>query len=411
MNLSHLLICTALATCGDHIIVGDLPDGGSPESDGGVTCGGCWSGGQCVTSTTTNACGTGAGSCSDCSVTVQHASLPSCTAGACAFVACETGWSDCDGDPTNGCERNVSACFEVIATGQDQPRAVATDGVDVYWVIRGGTLRRVPKGGGTVTDLATDVSLFLLRDSSIYFVKSATTLAVIPKAAGTPAVLTTTAREPQALTADSTSLFWWDETGDGKFEIRSAPLSGGPETLLAGGLQRRVDSLTPVGSELWFMQERELFKLPKAGGQLARLATLPVEPLMPNAWAAVSTLQPEGVFWGLVSRPANDIASASEGRVFAMRYDTVQPIELARLTYSPLSITLDGSSLYLATQRQDTLPGTGAVIRVSTTGGPPSVLNVNQTPFALAIDPTHIYWADRTPIYTAPFAEIRRTPK
>ena len=42
-----------------------------------------------------------------CAATVQHAT-PSCTAGKCGYSKCDPGWADCDGNRVNGCEQDVA---------------------------------------------------------------------------------------------------------------------------------------------------------------------------------------------------------------------------------------------------------------------------------------------------------------
>ena len=45
------------------------------------------------------------GNCGQCGVScvIPHAS-PACSGNACAIASCDPGWTDCDGDPQNGCE-------------------------------------------------------------------------------------------------------------------------------------------------------------------------------------------------------------------------------------------------------------------------------------------------------------------
>ena len=49
-----------------------------------------------------NACG------NDCAA-LPHVATASCSAGACSVLTCDSGWENCDGDPSNGCERDVAA--------------------------------------------------------------------------------------------------------------------------------------------------------------------------------------------------------------------------------------------------------------------------------------------------------------
>ena len=65
-----------------------------------------------------NSCGSNCGNRVNCNGLVQNASGISCNSGDCGYAACNSGYADCDGDPTNGCEENIwetadcgSTCF------------------------------------------------------------------------------------------------------------------------------------------------------------------------------------------------------------------------------------------------------------------------------------------------------------
>ena len=45
----------------------------------------------------------------DCAQLLAHVATGSCSAGSCGVGSCDSGWEDCDGDPDNGCERNLAA--------------------------------------------------------------------------------------------------------------------------------------------------------------------------------------------------------------------------------------------------------------------------------------------------------------
>jgi len=48
------------------------------------------------------------GACGNACPSLPHA-IVACTGGACGIGACETGWEDCDNDPSNGCEQQVTS--------------------------------------------------------------------------------------------------------------------------------------------------------------------------------------------------------------------------------------------------------------------------------------------------------------
>jgi hypothetical protein len=68
-----------------------------------------------------NGCETPLDSTTDCGGCGRRCELPrateACTATGCALVACDAGWGDCDGDPTNGCETPLDTIADCGACG------------------------------------------------------------------------------------------------------------------------------------------------------------------------------------------------------------------------------------------------------------------------------------------------------
>lgn len=65
-----------------------------------IECGTCPNGEECGSAGVANQCG--------CNCTLPHAST-ACQGGQCVITACEAGWDDCDKNPANGCEADLSA--------------------------------------------------------------------------------------------------------------------------------------------------------------------------------------------------------------------------------------------------------------------------------------------------------------
>ena len=80
----------------------------TPCPAGAVQCGA-----QCVSSTDPRF-GCGADSCAPCAI--AHAK-PRCASQACAIAACEAGWADCNGDPSDGCEADLTSPASCGACG------------------------------------------------------------------------------------------------------------------------------------------------------------------------------------------------------------------------------------------------------------------------------------------------------
>ena len=73
------------------------------------------------------------GNCGQCGVScvIPHAS-PACSGNACAIASCEPGWTDCDGDPQNGCELQGpgDACVPMCKPGQPEACNLLDDNCD-----------------------------------------------------------------------------------------------------------------------------------------------------------------------------------------------------------------------------------------------------------------------------------------
>lgn len=73
------------------------------------------------------------GNCGTCGVScvIPHAS-PACSANACAIASCDPGWTDCDGDPQNGCELlgPGDACVPQCKQGQPEACNLLDDNCD-----------------------------------------------------------------------------------------------------------------------------------------------------------------------------------------------------------------------------------------------------------------------------------------
>jgi len=409
------VMCAALAVCeGPPLVVGDLPDAGHGGGTGGgaaVLCaGGCSSGGTCISTSTntTAACGFDGGLCVDCSSSVLHASLVSCSTGTCDYFACETGWSNCDDDRSNGCERNVSACFDVLVPDQLGPTHVQSDGVDIYWRVEDGTIRKVARTGGPHTDIAVTTGAFQLDGNNLYLITD-TTISVMPKTGGTPMPVLTTSPAFESIITDGVSWFWVTRTPDNQMQIKAAPISGGAESLLVGGVQKQIRHLTAIDGDLLFVVELDILKVPKAGGVVSRVASVPPNPASYFDNAVV--LMRDRVYWGRTTKLGQHGPVPAVAAVFTMQYGESTPTRLADLTYAPARIVVDGAFIFVEGVRDFTTSGFSAVLRVPISGGRVDILASGQSP-RMWLTPVAdtLYWAEWR--FIGPhIGDIRKTSK
>ncbi len=101
----HAASASSSGAGGGHGGAGSAQGGGGTA--GGTTCSGVEKlcGGKCV-EVDDPAYGCTSTGCAPCATQYPNASQ-ACTAGACVLGACDTGFKNCDGDPANGCETNL----------------------------------------------------------------------------------------------------------------------------------------------------------------------------------------------------------------------------------------------------------------------------------------------------------------
>jgi hypothetical protein len=96
---------------GDGSVLPDAEGGSPPAGPFCPSCGtdqtNCW--GRCVsTADPAFGCSRFAGGlCVPCDAVAMHGT-PTCSDGGCAVAACNPGWGDCDGNPQNGCETDLT---------------------------------------------------------------------------------------------------------------------------------------------------------------------------------------------------------------------------------------------------------------------------------------------------------------
>jgi hypothetical protein len=212
---------------------------------------------------------------------------------------------------------------------------IAVDATSVYWT--GDAVRRVPIGGGTVTTLASG-------------------------------------GQPAGIAVDGTSVYWTDQA-DGT--IRSAPLHGGNNTLLAAG-QKTPMGIAVDGSNVYWTN----LELPPGAdtGTVMKVAL--------RGGAAVPLVSgPSGA--DAIALDAANVYYVSAGSLMSIPLLGGTPTTLAA-NVTDLSfgteIAVDGSSVYFARGN--------ALMKISIVGGTETMLASGLNPLAVAVDSTSAYWTN-----------------
>jgi hypothetical protein len=195
----------------------------------------------------------------------------------------------------------------------DTAMGVAIDATSIYYWKGGGSLEKMPLGGGVPVVLATGVSPSGIWDiavsgDSLYWLDWSNTINSLPVDGGNPTPLLSIASSypylPRTLAVDSASLYWLFRAGN-PLELWRAKLDGSdPSVLFMGGdsdtFDLAVDTTGVYVSTFVAMSDgSSIERVPLTGGASTTLASGPG--MMPPSWNGPSAhgfaLDASYVYW------------------------------------------------------------------------------------------------------------------
>jgi len=339
---------------------------------------------------------------------------------------CPVGKGDCDGNPTNGCETDLtssptdcgackhdckgqactaSACTPlIVAQGRDSPRSLAV-GIAVAWIegpqasasimaSSGTTLLTIAGGQNDPTDLAVD-------GATVYWpVKGdGKVLACDIPCVGSPKTLWTAppGATASAVAFDTTTLYWMAPGFSGGAMLstpKGTPVADGGGRALGTFLSIGADTIASGNSNVWYADTRD-------GGTLRGLA----KGIAGGATNALDGLGALGAFYnngGVIYF----VTSGPAGSVRACDVPTcANPPVYAVAQANPVDVVSDGASVYWATQGLGA--SDGAIWKCPRTGTctPQKMAGGQGKPSSIDLDATYVYWTN------AGDGAIRKTPK
>jgi len=164
---------------------------------------------------------------------------------------------------------------QVLAFNRPNPRALATDGINVYWIEGTGTILKVPVNGGAITTLATGLTGIgggLATDGTNLFWTQGTSIVRMPVTGGVPTTLfSNRVGLTGRLAVDSTSLYWQEGNS-----IMNAGKAGGATSVLL--TRASITGLATDGTHVYLAENLSpgnVLRIPVTGGAVATFLSGP----------------------------------------------------------------------------------------------------------------------------------------
>ena len=350
------------------------------------------------------------GGCAPCP-SGPHAAT-ACQGGACVST-CAAGYFDCDGDPSTGCEIDLTSdpnncgtcgrscggdacdagsCHATTLADAAGATVIAVDDANVYWVTAGGDIMSVPVAGGATATLAAaepDVRDIAVDGTSVYWGSHDGTCGSVKKVAregGTPVELVRECDSmyfeiPGYIAVDATDAYYL-MSGRYSQHIGRVPRDGG-DTASWGNILYYSGSMALGPSHLCYFVvfSPELFCGPKGGGPGSYGTSYLPSRFAVTAEAAYVAASGRLVGYGTIAAvpldgsPVVELADGVPGRIVTR-------------------IVTDGVAVYWIAYPDQEGQG-GTMWKVPISGGTPVELGkCAADPCDFAIDATSFYWVD-----------------
>lgn len=286
----------------------------------------------------------------------------------------------CGGIETSSVDNRCAQTSVAVVKGLPSAYGLAVDDSDVYWTDNeSGTVMAVPKNGGTPRTLASKqiYPQFIAIDSGHVYWGNAYSpdgfIGRVPKKGGPVSIVAQVAGIRSIALDVSTAYF--TEYGDGA-PVSSAPLEGGPTTILADSQPNAAGIAVHEGVVYWANQgshdaEGGIMRIPATGGTSSVLVGGQGSP---GAIAVDSS----GIYWGN-EQPTRGVMRAplAGGSPTQLAPDPVR-----------VGLAIDDDRVFFANLE-------GEIKSVPKTGGATCTIAAGQDqPWMLALDAEFVYWSN-----------------
>ncbi len=307
-----------------------------------------------------------------------------CSGGSCCGGTCvneqtdDTNCGGCSLSCSTGCTKGE--CTVPLATGQEDPLALAIDSTNAYFSLSGNGIAKVPLAGGSPTPLVpvaggTAASYLAVDTHNVYWGDGDSVLAVPITGGGSVTTLASGGQVSGVAVYQSSVYYTMFTSATALGLVGRVPGAGGTAaTTLVQGLSEPIDiAVNATGIYFDDYSAGLVYAAPLGGGTLTTLANAQDDP----TGIAVDTTN---VYW--FSRNDGDsLAQVSIGGVGAM---TLAPNQAGGEW-----VVSDGANVYWTSTTN------GTVVKTPVGGGALTTLASGQVnPSGIAVDATSVYWVN-----------------
>jgi hypothetical protein len=288
------------------------------------------------------------------------------------------------GEPFDGSPCIDGRCIATLATGQDDPFAIATDGIGVYWTNNAngaadaGSVMRVAVDGGSPVALATGLSQprYLAIDDTRVYWTDISRVTAWSKAYGTIATVASLQGFPEGIAVDRTNVYWANEDPfDGG--VMSIGLDGGtPRSVATDDNDALLLAISPTTVYWVDYADAYVWSAPLAGGSRSLF--------FDDSEFDIAGIAIDGANLYYTEQSAG-------GPLGVLPLDGGAPRILSH-DNGTLGVVSDGTYVYYTSPDGNAPVYNGSVVRVPLDGGAPTTLVTGGAPEAIAIDATSVYW-------------------
>jgi hypothetical protein len=189
---------------------------------------------------------------------------------------------------------------------------------------------------------------------------------------------------PNSVAIDANNVYWTDTGNNAVLKVAK---TGGPVTTLASVSGYVGAPIAVDATRVYYLAgaANAVMGVPIAGGSPVTIS---------SHYADTFVSDGANLYWASKTSCPGD-GGPCDGVVASQPLDGGAQVTLATGTFTPVSLAVDGTSVYVASQGTSPTFGDGAILKVPLDGGAPATLASAQIdPTTLVVDAANVYWTN-----------------